>query len=83
MLKIPPLRSRVDNLLKALEQFSESRPQGSGRDELELVPPEQLDLRIEMRLDEIESYYFVETDRGHIEREDAIPLAMWGVRARN
>ena len=34
-------------------------------------------------LGEIESYYFVETDRGHIERDHAILLAMRSVRARD
>ena len=57
MLKTAPSRSRLGNLLK----------QGSGRDELELAPLGQLDLRRKMRLGEVESYYFVETDRGHIE----------------
>ncbi len=70
-------------LLRAFEQFSEPRPQGSDCDELELVPPEQLDFRIEMRLGEIESYYFVKADRGHIEREYTILLAMRSVCAGN
>ncbi len=70
-------------LLRAFEQFSEPRPQGSGRDELELAPPGQLDLRRKMRLGEIESYYFVKADRGHVERNSAILLAMRSICAGN